>query len=88
MYRGEIIRLVATLVLMFAYLIMRSKLAEYRTDDLSADGGMGRGIDAARQAMRTANYSEAGRRLLPWLRLTFAAMVAALLLFVFGPHAT
>jgi hypothetical protein len=86
MYRWEVVRLVAALTLVFAYLIMRSKLAEYRTDDISSDGGM-RGIEAARAAMRAAKYSVAGRRLLPWLRLVFATMIAALLLFVFGPHA-
>ena len=50
MYPGERLRLVLVLALMFAFLIMRSKLAEYRTDDISVDGawvGVGRLCDAA-----------------------------------------
>ena len=86
MYPGESLRLVLVIVLMFAYLIMRSKLAEYRTDDISADGGMGRGWDALRRSMQAANYSPAGRRLLPWLGATWVAMMLAIFALVFGPH--
>lgn len=86
MYPSESLRLVLVLALMFAFLIMRSKLAEYRTDDISVDGGMGRSWQAFRRSLRADHYSAPGRRLLPWLRLTWAAMIVALFAFVFGPH--
>ena len=86
MYFGESIRLVLAILLMFASLIMRSKLAEYRIDDISADGGMGRGWGNLRESLETNRYSPAGRRLLPWLRFVTAATFVALLAFVFGPH--
>jgi hypothetical protein len=72
---------------MFAYLVLRSKLAEHRIDDISADHGMGRGWGAAVDSMRATSYSPAGQRRLPWLRLSFAVMLGALVTFVFGPHA-
>lgn len=87
MYSGEVVRLVVALVAMLAYLILRSKLAEYRVDDISGDSGMSRGWRAARDSMRANNYSLAGQRWLPWLRLSFIAMLLALIAFVFGPHA-
>ena len=87
MYPGEVVRLVAALVSMFAYLILRSKLAEYRIDDISGDSGMGRGWGAARGSMRASNYSPVGQRWLPWLRLSFVVMLVALVALVFGPHA-
>jgi hypothetical protein len=68
-------------------LILRSKLAEYRIDDTRADGGMGRGWGGARDSMRASNYSPAGQRWLPWLRIAFIAMLGALVTFVLGPHA-
>lgn len=43
MYLGVDLRLVLAIAFMFAFRIMRSKLAEYRIDDISANGGMGRG---------------------------------------------
>ena len=87
MYPGEVVRLIVAVLSMFAYLILRSKSAEYRTDDISADSGMGRGWGAARASMRASNYSPAGQRWLLWLRLSFAVMLGALVTFVFGPHA-
>jgi hypothetical protein len=87
MYPGEVVRLVAALVSMFAYLILRSKLAEYRIDDIRADSGMGRGWGAARDSMRASNYSPAGQRWLLWLRISFVVMLGALVTFVLGPHA-
>ena len=67
----------------FVNMILASKLAEYRTDDLSADGGMGRDWASLKRRFSSSSYNEQGRRLLPWFRLSSVAQGIALVVWVF-----
>jgi hypothetical protein len=64
-------------------LILSSKLAEYRIDDISTDGGMGSDWASIGKRFRAANYTAAGQRLLPWLIISTVAQVIALFTWVF-----
>ena len=67
----------------FVNLILASKLAEYRTDNISSDGGMGRDLASLKRRFSSSSYNAQGRRLLPWFRLSFVAQGLALLVWVF-----
>lgn len=64
-------------------LIIASKLAEYRVDDLSADGGMGPDIGSIRRRFTLANYRAQGQRLLRWYIASIVAQVLALFGWIF-----
>jgi hypothetical protein len=66
-----------------ANLILASKLAEYRVDDTSVDGGMAQNWASLKRRFSSSSYSEQGRRLLPWFRLSSGAQGLALLVWVF-----
>lgn len=65
-------------------LILASRLAEYRTDDLSTDGGMGRDWASVKRRFSASSYNAQGRRLLPWFRLSSVAQCIALIVWVFA----
>lgn len=68
----------------FVNLILASKLAEHRRDDLSADGGMGGDWTSIKRRFSSSSYNEQGRRLLPWFTLSSVAQGVALLVWVFA----
>jgi hypothetical protein len=63
-------------------LILSSKLAEYRLDNISVDGGMGKQWSSIRNRFTPANYSEQGRRLLSWLLASTMAQLITLVVWV------
>jgi hypothetical protein len=64
-------------------LILASKLAEYRLDDLSTDGGMGPDIGSIRRRFTFANYRAQGQRLLRWYVASIVAQVLTLAGWIF-----
>jgi hypothetical protein len=64
-------------------LVIASKLAEYRIDDLSIDGGMGPDIGSIRRRFTPANYRAQGQRLLPWYVASIVAQVLGFLGWIF-----
>jgi len=66
----------------FVNLILTSKLAEYRIDDISADGGMRNDSASLRRRFTRANYSAPGRRILTWLIVSSVGQVLALLAWI------
>ena len=63
-------------------LILMSKLAEYRIDDISADGGMRKDLAGLGKILRADNYSAPGRRLLPWFVISNVLQIIALFTWV------
>jgi hypothetical protein len=64
-------------------LILTSKLAEHRIDDISTDGGMSNDWASIEKRFRAANYTAAGQRLLPWLIASSVGQLIALFAWVF-----
>jgi hypothetical protein len=63
-------------------LILTSKLAEYRIDDISADGGMGNDWSSILKRFSRANYTCRGQQLLPALVLSAAGQLIALFVWL------
>jgi hypothetical protein len=67
----------------FVNLILASKLAEYRIDNISADGGMGRDWVSLKRRFSSSSYNAQGRRLLPWFQLSSVAQGIGFFIWVF-----
>jgi hypothetical protein len=64
-------------------LILSSRLAEYRIDSASIDGGMNNDLTSIRRRFTSANYSQAGQRLLLWLKLSTIVQFVVFLGWIF-----
>ena len=64
-------------------LILTSKLAEYRIDDVSRDGGMGRDLASIQARFSPENYSAPGRKLLAWVLSSSICQFVAVVIWIF-----
>lgn len=67
----------------FVNLVLASKLAEFRVDDISADGGMRNDPSSIGKRFTPSNYSPAGRRWLRWAIASFVAQLIVVLVWSF-----